>query len=240
MKTLLVSLALVAVGAWQLNEHPFVLTLTPIEETTHAPQTEAPSNPVATTTTAHPATTTKPTPTPRPTPGATTPSTTPTPPAPAGTPATTPGTASPQEEAPTTQSYAAQIEELVLQKTNTERAKNDLGGLSANATLTNIARAHSADMQAHDYFAHEDSTGCDSSCRADAVGYQWMAIGENIYMMEGFSLSADATADKIVQGWMNSPGHRANILNGTYIETGVGVSVVGETIYITANYSKPR
>ena len=67
-----------------------------------------------------------------------------------------------------------------------------------------------------------------------------MAIGENIYMTEGYKLSSTAEAEMIVNGWMNSSGHRANILGTKFTHTGVGISVKGDSVYVTAMYSKPR
>lgn len=135
---------------------------------------------------------------------------------------------------------AALLEEKILAFTNTERARRNLGGLAANAALAATARAHSADMLARDFFDHENPDSCSSSCRATNAGYAWRMVGENIYMLEGFDFSSDETAAMIVSGWMESPGHRANILRDGYTETGVGVVVRGRTIYATALYATPR
>ena len=123
---------------------------------------------------------------------------------------------------------------------NTERAKNGLPALTWNTTLASVARAHSTDMLAHTYFDHTDQSGCSSACRVTNAGYVWQAVGENIYMMEGYKLSPHYTAVQIVQGWMNSPGHRANILGSQYQEDGVGAAQSGDTIYITSDYGKQR
>ena len=123
---------------------------------------------------------------------------------------------------------------------NTERTKNNLPALAWNATLASVARAHSADMAKNKYFDHTDLSGCSSACRVTNAGYTWRAVGENIYTMQGYNLSADATAQMIVSGWMNSPGHRANILDSQYQEDGVGVAQLGDSTYITADYGTPR
>jgi uncharacterized protein YkwD len=66
-------------------------------------------------------------------------------------------------------------------------------------------------MVAHDFFGH----GSDFVVRITAVGYNWFAAGENI--ATGF-----ATPASVMSGWMNSPDHRANILNPTYTDIGIG------------------
>ncbi len=123
---------------------------------------------------------------------------------------------------------------------NTERTDAGLSTLSYDSVLGKIARAHSADMQTREYFNHADPEGCSSSCRADAAGYTWRAIGENIYFSSGYKLTADASAAMTVDGWMHSSGHRANILGEKFTHVGVGVAVSDEDVYITAVFAKPR
>lgn len=139
-----------------------------------------------------------------------------------------------------TSDIASLIEQEVLAQTNAERAKDGLSPLLHDATLANIARAHSADMIENDYFSHEDRSGCSSSCRANAAGYRWSTIGENIYMMSGYKQSPEQAASMIVQGWMNSTGHRANMLREAFTNAGVGVSMQGNSIYTTTVYARPR
>jgi len=123
---------------------------------------------------------------------------------------------------------------------NAQRVQNGLSALAWDQRLADMARAHSTDMLTNDYFSHTDPNGCGSSCRANNAGYGWTAIGENIYFTEGYNLTSTAEAEMIVNGWMNSPGHRANILGAQFTNDGVGVAVQGDKIYITAMYSKPR
>lgn len=136
--------------------------------------------------------------------------------------------------------FASQTEARIRELTNAERVKEGLGALKEDAYLAMIARAHSADMIARDFFDHNNPDGCSSSCRANNADYTWSAIGENIYMTEGYDLSADDEAEMVVDGWMHSAGHRANILGAKYTNSGVGVVVEGEAVYITALYSRPR
>ena len=104
----------------------------------------------------------------------------------------------------------------IMYWTNIERSNN--GGLSAlleNNILDKIAKIRVEDMFAKQYFDHYSPTGDNVSLEANANGYQYITIGENI--AEGnFGSSRD-----LVTAWMNSPGHRANILNTKYTEIGV-------------------
>lgn len=160
------------------------------------------------------------------------------PPPQAPSPAPSPPTR--KDDPPLAIDMATLIEQAIVERTNTERAAEGRQLLSSDHMLANVARLHSNDMIAGAYFSHEDKNGCNSSCRASDAGYAWRAIGENIYMMSGYSVSADEAADSIVKGWMKSPGHRANILREDYTHIGVGVSVLGNHIYTTAVYAKPR
>lgn len=136
-------------------------------------------------------------------------------------------------------SFAQEVEQEILRLINRERAKEGLGTVAVDANLSAIARAHSKDMLSKSYFSHTNTAGCGSSCRITAAGYAWRAVGENIYTMSGFDLSAKETARKMVDAWMDSPGHRANVLNGTFTNQGIGLAVSGKTIYATSLFSLP-
>ena len=136
--------------------------------------------------------------------------------------------------------FSAEVKAEIFRRINAERAKAGLGRLAPDARLDAIARAHSADMLAKGYFSHTDKNGCDSSCRVDNAGYAWSYVGENIYTMRGYELSAAQTAQKMVTDWMNSPGHRANILKPEFTNHGVGIAVSGSTIYATSEFAKPK
>ncbi len=168
---------------------------------------------------------------------------TPTPTPPVQTPpvVTLPPTTSPNNPpSDTPTSFAAQVEQEVFARINTERAKNGLAQLALDSTLTTLARAHSTDMVTNSYFSHTDLSGCDGACRFTNAGYAYSWMGENIYTMTGYSLTPAATADMVVSGWMNSPGHRANILNTHFTNQGIGVAVQGSTVDVTQDLSLPR
>ncbi|WP_143661720.1 CAP domain-containing protein, partial [Streptomyces sp. st170] len=136
-------------------------------------------------------------------------STTP-PPAPSSAaPAPKPDPPAPAPPAPS--GMAEQVAELV----NAERSKEGCGPVSVNGLLNTAAQRHSADMAAQDYFSHTSQDGRDPGARITAAGYRWSTYGENI--AKGQRTSAD-----VMQSWMDSPGHRANILNCSFKEIGMG------------------
>ncbi|MFE1500687.1 CAP domain-containing protein, partial [Streptomyces albidoflavus] len=108
----------------------------------------------------------------------------------------------------------------VIALVNTERAKAGCGPLSHNATLTRAAQGHSDDMAARDFFDHTDPDGDGPGERVTAAGYPWSTYGENI-------AKGQSTPEQVMEAWMNSPGHRANILNCDFKEIGVGIHTDG-------------
>ncbi len=136
----------------------------------------------------------------------------------------------------TSETAATQIEQYVLADTNAFRAQNGLPALTADERAAAVARAHSADMISNHYFEHTNLLGCDPGCRLANAGYVWHSYGENIHWMSGYKLSAADSAQKIVNDWINSPGHRANML-GAFTYAGIGIAVSGDTIYSTADYT---
>ena len=98
----------------------------------------------------------------------------------------------------------------VFDLTNIERSKAGLPPLTFNSKLTAAAQKHSQNMAMQDFFDHRQLVE-----RVRAEGYQYSRIGENIS-------AGQSTPESVVQGWMNSPGHRKNILNSQFRELGVG------------------
>ncbi|MGW1818710.1 sigma-70 family RNA polymerase sigma factor [Streptomyces sp. NPDC002125] len=126
-----------------------------------------------------------------------------------------PRTPSPKPPAAPKPSSAPSVAEQVIALVNTERAKEGCGSVSANSLLTTAASRHSADMVARDYFSHTSPDGTDPGARITAAGYRWSTYGENI-------AKGQQTAAAVMDSWMNSSGHRANILNCAFKEIGVG------------------
>lgn len=121
----------------------------------------------------------------------------------------------------------------VLRIVNQERAKAGCGPLTANNQLANAAQGHSADMAANDYFSHTSRNGDQMADRVDAAGYRWRSLGENI-------AKGQQTPASVMQAWMNSSGHRANILNCGFRNIGVGLAFDGNSPVWTQNFGTPR
>lgn len=105
----------------------------------------------------------------------------------------------------------------VLQWTNVQRLNNALSPLSRSLQLDSIAQAKLQDMFEEQYFAHVSPSGKGAGDLAKEAGYEFIAIGENL------ALGNYEGDQALVQAWMDSPGHRANILNARYEELGVAV-----------------
>jgi Ca2+-binding RTX toxin-like protein len=103
----------------------------------------------------------------------------------------------------------------VVTLTNEFRAQNGLAALTLNSELSNTAQWHSQDMALQDYFSHTGKNGSTPWDRAELFGYSSTAMGENI-------AAGQTTPESVVEGWKNSPGHRANMLNAGFTEIGVG------------------
>ncbi len=84
--------------------------------------------------------------------------------------------------------------------------------------LANVAHDHAADMATHGYFEHEDLTGHTPADRVRATGYREKLVGENIAY-------GPQTADEVVKGWMDSPGHCENIMDARFAEMGVAFAL---------------
>lgn len=122
--------------------------------------------------------------------------------------------------------------------TNNERLQMGLPALAYNVTLALIAEVKAKDMIAKQYFAHVSPSGIDVADLAVKYGYQYKNIGENLALGD-FDDSKD-----VVNGWMNSPGHRANILNTDFTEIGVS-AIVGNyngrpVWYSVQEFGRPR
>ncbi|MEU6386421.1 CAP domain-containing protein [Streptomyces bauhiniae] len=121
----------------------------------------------------------------------------------------------PQTSAPVAVSAQAAAEAEVLRLVNVERAKVGCTPVAANSALAGLAEAFSGDMAARDFFDHTDPDGATPWDRAAKAGITGLG-GENIARGQ-----SDAAA--VMDAWMNSPGHRANILNCDFKTLGVGV-----------------
>ena len=109
------------------------------------------------------------------------------------------------------------LEKEVVALVNQERAKLGLAPLKDNSQLSNVARTKSEDMVANNYFSHTSPTYGSPFDMMKKFGITYKAAGENIAM-------GQPTAASVMTAWMNSPGHKANILSANFTEIGVGVA----------------
>ncbi|MCC7564788.1 MAG: hypothetical protein KO206_00710 [Methanomicrobiaceae archaeon] len=148
----------------------------------------------------------------------------------------------------------AAIEQAVFALTNEERADAGTPALLWDERLAAIAREHSRDMAENDFFSHDNLRGEDPTARAERHGYPtrkdlgggWYTdgIAENIGKMPTGNVigighvarDADAIARALVDSWMESPGHRGNMLEAGYDRLGVGVAYDGKYYVATQNF----
>ena len=118
----------------------------------------------------------------------------------------------------TSQSSGNLAIQSVIDATNNERVKAKLLPFEVNSKLAASAKIKVEDMITRQYFEHEAPTGEGIAELGKKVGYNYIIIGENL------ALGNFASADDLLLAWMNSPGHRANILNDKYQELGIYVA----------------
>ncbi|TAH65034.1 MAG: hypothetical protein EWM47_11620 [Anaerolineaceae bacterium] len=159
---------------------------------------------------------TKPAPTTTPTKPA--PTTTPTKPAPTTTPSKPTPTAPPTNNSGSNQGFADEVLRLV----NIERSKAGLSALTTNATLKAAADKRAQETKVS--FSHTRPNGSKFSTVLQEYGISYRTAGENIAY-------GQRSPQEVVNGWMNSPRHRANILNGSFGKIGIGVYQSGGVIY---------
>jgi uncharacterized protein YkwD len=151
----------------------------------------------------------------------------------------------------------ARIHELI----NVQREQNGLSELSYDSFLADIARGHSYDMVLRNYFEHVDPDGKNAKARGDSAGYPCIrgyrnsyteGLSENLYQGYRGSTyvtdpngtivttswnSLDQIAGMAVTGWMNSEGHRRNILNANFQQEGIGIAYsADDKVYVTENF----
>lgn len=126
----------------------------------------------------------------------------------------------------------------LLQGTNTQRVDDHETSLALNPALANAAQSKAEDMAAHDYWSHVSPSGEQPWQFITAAGYNYALAGENLAY--GFG-----TSDAVVNAWMHSTEHRANILNGKYADVGFGIANApdfqgkGPETIVVAMYGEP-
>ena len=143
-------------------------------------------------------------------------------------------------------SHLEKIESDILKLTNEERTKNALAPLEFESNLRDTARSHSDDMIARGFFDHVNPDSLSSAQRIAIQNRRLIGTsGENIWKGMGCLSGSgcdpskpESVAQKIVNDWMNSPGHRANILRKDFTHLGIGVSIRDGNILATQNFSR--
>ena len=146
----------------------------------------------------------------------------------------------------------------VHRATNRARTARNLSALAYDDALESLAHGHSADMAGRGYFAHADPRGNRAGERARAAGYRYQHLGENLFQGTLYSQTStrivggrqdvfyrwylpDELAEEIVQAWLDSPGHRTNLLSPRYTHEGIGVAFAPDGhVLVTQNLSEPR
>ncbi|MBE6083681.1 MULTISPECIES: CAP domain-containing protein [Tissierellales] len=138
-----------------------------------------------------------------------------------------PGTENPGDETP---APSNSVESEVVRLVNIEREKAGLQPLTQSSELSNVARLKSQDMADNNYFSHTSPTYGDPFTMMKTFGIKYSTAGENI--AKGYS-----SAQTVMDGWMNSSGHRANILNSSFNKIGVGYVNKNGTTYWTQMFT---
>lgn len=132
----------------------------------------------------------------------------------------------------TTPAQGSSTQEEVVRLTNAERRAGGCGPLRNDPRLRSAAQGHSSDMAAGNHFSHTSRDGRTMTDRIRASGFSPMrAWAENIAM-------GQRTPAEVVRAWMNSAGHRRNIMNCAYTHIGVGVAKSPRGIYWTQNFGR--
>ncbi len=134
--------------------------------------------------------------------------------------------------------YLDQVEDLVFELTNKERQARGVAPLIKDEELRQLARAYSNDMLVRRFFDHTNPDGVPFEERiTDQYNHRVFLIGENIWYSSGYHYSrVQQLAREIVDDWMNSPGHRENLLRPAFTHLGVGVSARQQSIRATQEF----
>lgn len=132
----------------------------------------------------------------------------------------------------------ARVKQEMLARVNAARKRAGLDPVRGNARLDRAAQGHAEDMLARGFFAHESPAGTTVRERSTAAGYVWRTVGENIAF-------GQTSVSEVVETWLESPGHRKNILNRDFTELGIGLALGrGKDgkyqVYWVQNFGDPR
>ncbi|MHA3916383.1 CAP domain-containing protein [Halovulum sp. GXIMD14793] len=133
---------------------------------------------------------------------------------------------------------AANVENLILQQTNAVRRQKGLPALRPSPALRKAAAGYSQVLARSGRFSH-NADGTSISDRARKVGYRYKWLAENI-AYRSHRADSNQLASLFVESWMNSAGHRRNLLSRKAREVGIGVSARGNRVYAVQFFGSPR
>jgi len=131
------------------------------------------------------------------------------------------------------------LEKAIFDEINDLRVQNNIGALRWNKKVAEVARNHSEDMVARDYYTHSNPEGEYHDDRLQKAGVFFIVSAENLMLYPSTEeTNSEDIAKEVVEGWLESPGHRSPILDRDelYSDIGVGVSYGEEYYYITADF----
>lgn len=129
-----------------------------------------------------------------------------------------------------------EMETQVRQEINAVREKQGLKPLENQEKLAEVARQYSRKMAKENFFAHVSPDGTTPAKRVSSAGIFYWVVGENLFKIT----NASKPVPYAIKGWMESPGHRENLLRPEYTETGVGVWREGNTYYMTQLFMRSQ
>ncbi|GAA2411222.1 hypothetical protein GCM10010420_45130 [Streptomyces glaucosporus] len=145
-----------------------------------------------------------------------------------------PASEKPAEPTPTPEPGTGNtVAQRVLGLVNAERAKAGCRPLTLDAKLTGAAQKYAETMGGRGVLSHTGPGGSTMASRINEAGYSWSALAENI-------ARGQKTPEQVMNSWMNSPGHRANILNCAYQDIGIGMSEKPKGPWWVQNFGKRR
>lgn len=132
-----------------------------------------------------------------------------------------------------------QLERAIHDATNRARRNHDLDAIAYDPHLAAIARSHSCHMVDAGFSGHETPSGTTLTDRYDRAGYDWRQCGENVAKYYPDDLDdATAIAREIVASWLDSPGHRENVLEPDWHTEGIGIDYDSDgAVLATQNFA---
>jgi len=141
----------------------------------------------------------------------------------------------------TPQGFHQEVISEIHRLTNEVRQEEGLSELIYDSTLAEIAEVKSVDMLKRVYFSHINPDGCDFTCLLKAHQYRANAWGENLIQYSSTKApTATQLAEYFLDSWVESSGHRDNILSGLYTHEGIGIAQTENTFYVAVHFANPK